>query len=585
MWKYWLIPALIFGLFAVPDTSLWFLPAQLEGTANSSGWYPLVHLTDNAFLNWGQAPLNALLEWLAFGTSAADRARISLACFLVGMILLLSQIDASRPILNQGLALLVTAVLAGVFGFDQVIIESLAWFPWTAAAVYRCSKSRPSPFSLAALVVTSLLLAFSSSELASITLLGALLLGLNHESATHSPANRVWLIGSIGAAAVALALFRIPVLRFPDYPPLAHVVPYDGIAGLIRPLIGPATPIAVISREAVRHTYGGAALALVCLSALVILLSRFNPGPSPARKLSWVALGLSLSVLADTSLPPTLSLIAPLAALSRMLPYLYFFPLAPVFLCGCLITLTLALAGSSSRRVLTPGLLSLTAIALLGLCWRNAPLFNPKARQPAAKELGSYQMHKDQLVSPSYHLINESGLWVLEKRDRISRAAFKPLSAEEVALSASHGNSPQVLEKLARGEKHNRWSPGRGFQDGSEWIQVFFKTPAEMSGVELATGPYLADFPRGLRVSYLSSCAGPQTADKFSSYSVLSDQPSWPGEIKFTDAGFPYYGAQAVVKIHFPQSVTAQCLLIQQTAKEPNFDWSVVEIKINSGTN
>lgn len=593
--------AILIGLIALiaalPEDSVLLLPLQREGQFLDSlafRCYPMVHLVHNSFLVWCDEPLMDLINRLGFQNDAVVSAKLSLIVLLIGSTLLFHHIMAPERL---GYAVLLAAGLAFVnaslFGFDRVLVSAIAWLPMLSWLIARATGPNRRLIDLASFSVGAFFCAFSSGQLAAVILAAACALGLSlARPGLHGKTQErsfAFLPLLICAGCAALALLRIPALPFPDYPPLAHVVPYDGLPGITQPLIGPQTPLPVIDRNAVRATYASAGM-LVFLSFLVFLavdrlLQLFI---RPAQCLLTTGLAASLVVVLDTWLPPAWSLIAPLAALSRLMPFLYFFPLAPVFLALALFVLLLALMYSRSRRFINVALIHIFALPVCAFLIKHSPLLAPpgfdyawtQSQRSAQSE--NLAVHHAILTSPSYHLLNKEGLWVLEERERIKHTIFEPLKPQEVSITTSHSSQAQLIRNLVDGKPRRRWSPKRGYQAGDEWLHLYLKTPRPVAAIELSTGQFLADFPRGIRLSYLPECAEPLPGEPAgsASYSVLIDHPSWQGEILFTPAGFPYYGTQSEVRIHFPRVIEAQCLFIEQTARDLNFDWSVAKIAL-----
>ena len=589
MWKSWACTlVLAVGIFAIPDDSPLLLPAQLSAppaASEAEGWVATAHLTHNAFFLWRAEALQSIIHSLGYRTAPALEAKLSLTVFMLGLACLLAyNAPFLKACLQPCLAALTSVLLLLLFGFDRVIISALAWLPWLVLLIANyTTRMRYKQWALMSIIISAL--ALNSNQISSLMIGGACVIGLILRG------RFAWTPVLLASLGVTLALLRIPAINFPDYPPLAHVVPYDGVAGLARPLIGPTLPIAVINRQTVRAAYAWPSLALLVMSSFFFVthLWRKTSSDAASRLLCFTCILCGAAFL-DLFLPASLSAIAPLAALSRLIPFLSFFPLAAVALAMALVTLVVSLVRLTPKELMLGGVLLLVILPGLIFASGRAPFLHDKSSQILLDALSQPTLAQEEtkarydliLASPSLNLIKENGLWVLANQSRIKSAAFIPLNPDETTLSASHNNSARVLKKLSQGYKKGRWSPKRGFQDGTEWLHIFFNTPRRLSGLELNTGSFPADFPRGLRLSYLPSCRDKEREDHsaLSSYRILLHLPAWQGEILFTPLGYPYYGAQSAVRIHFPEVIEAQCLLIQQTAKEANFDWSVAKILV-----
>jgi hypothetical protein len=124
---------------------------------------------------------------------------------------------------------------------------------------------------------------------------------------------------------------------------------------------------------------------------------------------------------------------------------------------------------------------------------------------------------------------------------------------------------------LIDGSRHTRWHSGDAGQTGEELLQIRFRTPTKIRGVELDPGEYTTDFPRGLLIRG-GSCDESQ-AKTFAFY------PSWQGALSFTPLGFPFFAGQDAVRVFFDHEELIECLFIRQTSKS-SFNWSVAEFRV-----
>jgi hypothetical protein len=124
-----------------------------------------------------------------------------------------------------------------------------------------------------------------------------------------------------------------------------------------------------------------------------------------------------------------------------------------------------------------------------------------------------------------------------------------------------------------------RWSPGGGAQHGTEWIYVYLPEPQTIHGIELVTGPFHTDFARGIRVSSALHCKQQVRSPTEVSFDSLLEVSEWEGSISMTTDGYPYFGGQGGGRMYFRSPTVARCLLIEQTARFPGFDWSIAEVR------
>jgi hypothetical protein len=141
------------------------------------------------------------------------------------------------------------------------------------------------------------------------------------------------------------------------------------------------------------------------------------------------------------------------------------------------------------------------------------------------------------------------------------------------ALSPQISAFPPELNKdvgaMIDRRSKTHWSTYKGAQTGGESLLIRFPAPASLRAVELSTGAFPTDFPRGLAIS-TGTCSLEETPQI-----SFSD---WQGALAFTPSGFPYFSGQNDVKILLPPGPPLGCLLIKQTGSAP-FDWSVTELK------
>jgi hypothetical protein len=171
--------------------------------------------------------------------------------------------------------------------------------------------------------------------------------------------------------------------------------------------------------------------------------------------------------------------------------------------------------------------------------------------------------------------------WILERENIIRNARFEPLGRSDVSVTASH--NAEDIPKLFSRDSLERWSPGQGAQRGDEWLLLRFPEIQRLDGIELFLGPYVTDFPRGLRMKSAPECDAesklPQQGES-SLFSAVTNYPAWYGGLEFTPHGLPYFKGRYSVKVYFPATIQSRCILIEQTAASVGTDWSVAGLRV-----
>jgi hypothetical protein len=306
-------------------------PIDLSVGASPRGWFPLVHLFHNGYLQWRIDHLSRIIARILPSFNAASFHLLSLTVLLIGAERLISRIMLSAGTGRSGsthsflLALCATSAVVLAIGRDSVTLASLAWIPLLAlllggaVSILRSAvRGAAAPFWFLLLFVAVELCA-SAHQLALLSTGLAVLMAHciftplhapEPVSASDTPPVRVpaWIASVLVFAPAVLTVALCPAPPLPDYPTLAHVVPDDGLPGIVRPLIGPDLPIAVVDREAVRALYRRPAALAVVLGILVVFLTETrrrsgNPPRGVAQRCGALGAGLCGVVVLDTLLP------------------------------------------------------------------------------------------------------------------------------------------------------------------------------------------------------------------------------------------------------------------------------------------
>ena len=545
-------------------------PATADGI-----WCREIHLVHNSFAMWPRDPVALVLSVFQAACPNASAGAANLLIFALGFCALACLL--TNPTRAMVHALPLAFMCALFYGVDPLVLPGLAYFPWLVWAFFLFMHNRfPSWVGAALLVGLGTLQALAAGTTGFLwygaAMLCAFCLSDPQRTLPRTFSAAAWL----GVLPLLAIVLHVPDLPFPDYPLHAHLVPDDGVPGILRPLVGPSLPLPVIDREALVSAYRvWAVIGLLCSMAGLAGQRSTRPG---IRRIWLFSFVMFLSAVLDLMLSESFAQIAPLSALSRLVPYLFYVPLAPMVLALGVTTLWLGSCRDTRPQYL------LLCMLLLGLpCWNDSPALRAQAMQRLRDSLiatGDHLNWQSIFNSPSLALLRRLDPLVLRTQLYAKDSKFTRLNAAEVRLTASD-SLPQLGWLMdGRGKRH-RWSPEKGRQSGNEWLHIRFETPRRLAGLELMTGEYPADFPRGVQVSYAEECTDSfRLEDAGPRYQLLLEYRSWQGEVLFTPSGLPFFGAQAQVPLFFPKAVRAQCVLIQQTAQEQNFDWSVTEIRV-----
>jgi hypothetical protein len=142
------------------------------------------------------------------------------------------------------------------------------------------------------------------------------------------------------------------------------------------------------------------------------------------------------------------------------------------------------------------------------------------------------------------------------------------------SIESSPASTTPLISVLTDKNIHTRWSPGGGAQQPGQSLTLRFDTPVHFAGISMETGEFITDYPRGIRVTIPAECLN---AD---SVGGSWEFPTWRGPLRFSSDRYPYFGHLGDVAIAFGVEVTSQCVVIEQTGRDPHYDWSVTEIAL-----
>ena len=449
-----------------------------------------------------------------------------------------------------------------------MLLGALAWVPLLSlflSAIFLVSKAGLLRAALPLIVISgvvSLTCATSANHLAPLAALCAVLLAQRLQGEAGAfPSFPNSLLGIGIAILPALAMVtNIPAAPFPDYHQLAHVVPDDGLPGIIRPLIGLDYPIQVIDRTVIKSSLSLTSVAITGLSLFALVFS----GISSALTLA-CTLGI-LGVL-DTVLPEASAQIAPIAALSRLIPWGTTVAYTPYLVAFGAWLLSVTVITTSKRLVAIPVVLTLLIVAHASQT-RGYPY-----------EIRRYGYASITEVSPSAAVVKHIAQAITADSSEMLK---RPLLQDFTPSAQSLGNFSTSLKTslnplkgalaaVTDGDPKTRWTTGQSAQHGDEIVEITFNTPILVGGIELDTGEFTTDFPRGLEVTGTSATQDGTTC--------AASFPSWQGSVTRTPKGSLYFTGQHEVQVIFPAPCLLKSISIKQTGKA-TFDWSIAEIRI-----
>ena len=546
-------------------------PVELSQGSPLLGWTPTVNLETNQYLMWRADGLSRLFAPFFPIRDALKPILMSILILLFGTCLVCRVAFASagkNPRWGWIVGFIPVLITLGVTGADSVVVGALAWIPLLSlllSAIFLVGKAGLLRAALPLIVISgvvSLTCATSANHLAPLAAFCAVLLAQRLQGEAGAlPSSSSSLLG-IGIAIIpALVMVAtIPVAPFPDYPQLGHVVPDDGLSGIIRPLIGIDYPIQVLDRTIIKSSFSLMSVAVVVLSLFALVVS----GMSSALTLACI-LGI-LGVL-DTVLPEASAQIAPIAALSRLIPWGTTVAYTPYLVAFGAWLLSVTVITTSKKIVAIPVVVTLLIVAQASQT-RGYPY-----------EIRRYSYASITEVSPSAAVVKHIAQAITadssEMLKRPLLQGFTPsgqsLGNFSTSLKTSLNPFQGTLAALTDGDPKTRWTTGQSAQHGDEIVEIIFNTPTLVGGIELDTGEFTTDFPRGLEVTGTSATQDGTTC--------AASFPSWQGSVTRTPKGSLYFTGQHDVQVIFPAPCLLKSLSIKQTGKA-TFDWSIAEIKI-----
>jgi hypothetical protein len=563
----------------------WYIPfCELSLGNDPRAWFPVVNSHFNSYHMWRIDHIARALSKVLSGWSAHTFIPLSLAILCFGtyrIVRTISRPYATSPVTDWVVSIGATLVTLAITGPDAVTLSALAWIPLLCMSVTvlaTVSQARlalgAAPLWLLALFV-SVETSIAANQLAPLAAITACLIGFSLLSAdAHKPLpqREFFAILVLVCGPALYASLSTPPAPFPDYPYLAHVVPDDGLAGVIRPLIGLDYPLQLVDRGAVQRLYLGPSIALMVLATCCLFMGRRNDRGA-THTLLVAACILGAVACLDTALPERFAVIAPLMSVSRLLPWGTSLSLTPWAL-G--LGVWLLCIGATTYLQSAPRLL-LAVVVALGACTVTQPTWwNPPLSEKTISTLLEDEALKKVALSPSLAVMRAfehstpGFLSNINEFQLLSQREMRTVTGAEALIETSPVGNDRTIDRTADGSLHTRWTSSSN-QVGDELFTLRFSRPTPIRGLELDPGEYAADFPRGLSVR-----GGPCREEDAR---LIAYFPSWQGALSFTTEGFPYFSGQEAVRVLFAKKELVECIFARQTSTAP-FAWSVAEVRL-----
>ena len=532
-------------------TALLNLPEEMYVHAyiseqNTTGWHAIVHRSFNSYFYWNTFPLyiNSIVSILIFASG----------CWLCLYSL-------KRALTESLLTTIVTILFYFLcFGFDEIFIKCLQFYPWLLWLLITDKK-------ISFLALTSVLLSLSALIFTPL-IIAALFL---HYMILKNKRPNLNHVCALVIPFALIAFFYFPSMTNTDYPQAARVIADDGLAGHLRPYVAPMSEIPFVDRQFVRRSMESLVnILLICGAATTLLLLSLKLTLSAS-----VILALPLSIALDIGLTETYASLMPLAALRRLVPYWYFYPVTPYFFYFTFMFLSF-LAYQQKKIVY-----SFLPLALLAYCcMQGHVLFFGNDAHSLKESYHDKPIAQQVLVSPSHAILKHIDVRLLEKKELLEKLTYKSPNPHNIIVD-KFGFFENSKKRLLFDKKlDTRWHTKK--QKGNEWIHLNFKREKRIHGIAVRTGRFSSDFPRMIKISGSESCEYKhiQSLSETAHYAELYPANKWVGALKFTESGLPYLTSEGVVNVLFTNWHKVHCVLIEQIGKEDYFDWSVAEIKL-----
>ncbi len=599
LWVRIIRPSLIILLLLIPPVLAHFLPRivhepladtlTLSMEPFSGTWFSVVHFSSNAVFSWR---LDPFLKWALDARGAELFFSFCLLVFCSGAFLFSLELNGRRqPVLSAAGVSVAGAGFVLMFGYDTFVITSVVWLPWVMYLLHLILVSgRRSPPYFIFLLLAAFRLCRASNQFSLFFVLLAFAVIFFLAPQRHKVA--AWTSFMILLLPAFWTAVSAPAVPLPLYPPFARVLEnrVPMLAGGDA-LVGPVpafrlTPVQILDRAFLRPFLEPVCFVLLLIAA-VSALDVWRTGrhvPEERRTVFCIStLVLAASCVLDTGfVSASVSQISPLYALPRILPGLQYFPFIYLAIGLTIFFVGMLLVAGRAWDIL----LLLAGCLVIPAAWggwdKECYVQRPSATMPW-KELSKAELKPAEraartktLMSPSYGLVLENSPGFFERFPNVSREMnLVPLFRFAHTITASV--DPEKIYDVIRGAQ-SRWSSGNGSQRGGEWVHIRLDAPMLLKGMQLDLGGFETDYPRGLEIRYSEFCESGNT--QYESYKPVFKRRQWRGETAYTADGFPYMEPEAEVVALFEQPAYAQCLLIMQTGRSRQFEWSITGIRL-----
>lgn len=512
--------------------------------ASSVSVRPVVHAAYNSVLPITSDPWIATIA----SVTTAPVAAVYWVVFAAGVAVLS----------GSWIGVLASTAVPFLFGLDLVLLGALAWPPWILLG-FRRFIARNEPALLLMLLFLGMRLPYGAGWLLALTLLFTTGMAAIFQPQIlwpkASPDRRRFCFAALTLLiGIAITSRVIPALPSFDYPltgaTIASVVQDDGFPGLLQPLVGPSYPLQVIDHGGVTHFLAMPLLFAVLLAAAV-------------RSSFAATAGIFTCVAVELFAGPGLRTIAPISALSRIVPGGSLYPLA-----------TLTLAWVVTHQLLTTQ--RLRAVIFVGVAAVYGLWATPLERHNELMKVAA-SVPEGVLRSPSLAVARAQLRSQTPYGGVLGATTWKRCAAKASIEKRPSGlqDEPPGIEEIASilndGDPQTRLSLG---QRSGSTLRLCFDSPLP-SKIFLDVGNYRTDFPRSFSVR------SEQRPD------LSLDFNPWLGPYQKTASGLVYFGDQSVVQFALPPLSSSEvsspaCVTITLTSDHNSFDWSVAELRCGS---
>lgn len=552
---------------------LFFTSTTLVSPHPLEKWLYLTNLHDNGHISWRRDHISQLVAYF-FPTLVNDERPLALLIpLLSGLFIYVRTILRKDVSASLILAIIPTIFVLYASGINPLIIGTIAWVPLCALCMYNVLHSSPHWKRSVPFALVSIELAYSANGCvpiaSALTLILLIftekLLGRVHRS------NSLWLwtVGILVVPTIWIVA-KVPEPPLFDYLKTMHVLDGDpsGDASFL-PLIGPAPLFPIIDYTNLHASTTAVASALLGVCGMLLLVNKARANSS-VRTILLAMITILGVIILEPLAPAPLADIAPLRSLTRIIPWASFYALPNVLLAAiALVTGLLACLLISAPSAI---ILSLTFCIL-------TTTMNPQHLQPSPIQIvQSTTPHLlDALRSPSATIIRQHSNSLDQLSSHLARTnevmRSRPRNARTLGATITMVPTPSK-DKLALSRQTDpeaRISPLSGTQSGKELLTISFPTAVDIRGIELDTGRYFSDYPRGIHISGDNCSSNAPT--------TIASIAEWHGALRQTTTGLPYYDVPHNVTIIFSKSHRVQCLYIRQTG-QASVDWSITKVNL-----